>query len=116
MNGRTVKVEITGILPRFVAVNASILPVPESKGSPIVDSLCSHKYCVPLIKEPAKLIGPTILLLQILKLLMGSTLGVDFTSIVKDIGEPIQPKYEGVTVNILETGMMEKLLAMKALI
>ena len=66
--------------------------------------------------EPEKIMGPIKVLLHRLMFPIGSTLGVAFTSIVKEIGVPGHPKNEGVTVNKLDTGRLEKLLAMNELI
>ena len=52
------------------------------------------------------------MLAHLLKLLILSTLGVAFTSKVNENGDPLHPKNEGVTINSLVTGILEKLLAM----
>lgn len=60
--------------------------------------------------------GPMVELLQAIMLLGISTLGVGRMVAVKVSGDPAHPKRDGVTVKIPVTGILEKLLAMKALI
>jgi hypothetical protein len=115
LKGRTVKLETTGTLPGLVAVNAAILPTPESDPSPMEEIVCCHWYSVPSINDPVKLSGPIIVLLQLVTLLSAFTRGVDFTSIVKLTGEPGHPIKNGVTTKLLVTGILEKLLAINEL-
>ncbi|MFO0449640.1 MAG: hypothetical protein ACK52I_13450 [Pseudomonadota bacterium] len=115
LKGRTVKLEITGIFPGLVAVNAAILPMPVSEANPMEGMLCCHWYSVPSMNDPVKLIGPINVLLQLITLLSAFTRGVDLTSMVKLMGEPGHPDKNGVTTKLLVTGTLEKLLAMKEL-
>ena len=68
------------------------------------------------MKEPVKLMGPTISLLHLLMLPMASTRGVALISIVNVIGDPAHPKNDGVTTKSLDTGTEEKLFAINELI
>ena len=66
--------------------------------------------------DPVKSMGPMVDRLQVSMLIGISTLGVGLMVAVKVSGDPAQPKSEGVTVMMPVTGILEKLLAVCALI
>ncbi len=114
--GVTVKRAVTGILDRVVAVNAGILPIPENVPIPMVLLLVVHRYCVPLMADPLKVIGNVMLLAQSVWLFIDVMKGVGFIVIVKLIGIPLQLLENGVTVICADIGILKLLEAEKAVI
>jgi D-ribose pyranose/furanose isomerase RbsD len=113
VDGVTVIVATTGVVPALVAVNDAILPVPEA-ARPIEGVLFVHENVVPetaLVKVTAT-VG---LLLHTVWLEMLLTVGVGLTVMVKVVEEPEQLKppfvNTGVTVIVAITGAEPALVA-----
>lgn len=112
--GVTVKRAVTGTLDTVVAVNDGILPIPADVPIPMVLLLVVHRYCVPLMADPLKVIGNVMLLAQSVWLFIGVMKGVGLIVMVKLIGIPLQLLENGVTEICAVIGILKLLVAEKA--
>lgn len=115
-NGLTVKFETIDEINELVAVKAGTSPTPVIDANPILILECCHSYTVPGIKDPPKLMGPTVELAHLIILPTVLTCGVERTSRLNVTGVPLQPFNLGVTLNIPTIGTALKLFTVSELI
>ena len=92
----------TGAVPRFIAVNELMFPVPDPV-SPISGWLFVHEI---VANVPVKLMAVDVIPLQISWLAGILAEGVGFTEIVNVKGVPVHPFAEGVTVIVANIGAL----------
>jgi len=110
-DGVTMRVAVTGAVPVLIAVNGAMLPLPVAV-SPIEVVLFVQSNDVP-VTLPTKVIVLVDAPLHKVCGVVGFTVGVGFTVIVKLNGIPKQPLAEGVTVMLAVMGALAGLVAVK---